>query len=173
MEILKSICTDIDTIFDLYKKGTEHQKKVAKKHWRGFDRFLVEKEILEGRQYKIIMDNTIACVFAIDYTDPFIWGEKNKDPAIYIHRIATNPDFRGKFFVRKIVEWAKEHARQNNKKFIRMDTGSGNEKLNTYYESCGFKYKGIVKLQGCDNLPAHYKDGTSSLFEIQLPYFPG
>ncbi|MCF2447722.1 GNAT family N-acetyltransferase [Dyadobacter sp. CY345] len=168
MEILKSKYEDIDKIFELYQQGTEHQKTVAIKHWKGFERSLIEKEISEERQYKIVVDQTIVCVFAIDYNDPLIWGERDKDPSIYIHRIATNPDFRGQFFVKKIVEWAKNHAKAIRKKFIRMDTGSGNEKLNSYYERCGFKYLGVVTLGNSESLPAHYKHGASSLFEIQL-----
>ena len=168
MEILKCKSEDIDKIFELYQQGTEHQKTVAIKHWKGFERSLVEKEISEKRQYKIVINQTIACVFAIDYTDPLIWGEKDKDPSIYIHRIAANPDFRRQFFVKKIVEWAKNHAKETRKNFIRMDTGSGNEKLNHYYVSCGFKYLGVVTRGKSEGLPAHYKDGASSLFEIGL-----
>ena len=171
MDISASTFSDIDDIFTLYQQGTEHQKKVAKKHWKGFERSLIEREISEKRQYKFVIDNTIACVFAIDYNDPFIWGEKDQDPSIYIHRIAMNPAFRGQFFVRKIVDWAKKHAEKTGRKFVRMDTGSGNEKLNNYYVSCGFTYLGVVTPGNSDGLPAHYKDGASSLFEIKLPEF--
>ena len=168
MKVEQSTEEDIDAIFELYRLGTEYQKTVAEKHWKGFEHSLVLKEIKEQRQWKIVIDQTIACVFAIDYADPFIWGEKDSDPAIYIHRIATNPLFRGYFFVRKIVEWAKIHAVEKQKKFIRMDTGSGNEKLNQYYVSSGFRYLGVFQLGNSDALPEHYKDGSSSLFEIAL-----
>lgn len=168
MKIVNSTNADIETIFELYNHGTEHQKKVAKKHWKGFQRSLIEQEISEKRQWKIVIDNEVACVFAIDYNDPDIWGDKDNDPSIYIHRIATNPVFRGRFLVKQIVEWAKVHARETQKTFIRMDTGSGNEKLNNYYVNCGFTYLGVVKLTNSDSLPAHYKDGDFSLFEIRL-----
>lgn len=168
MKIINGTTEDIDIIFSLYDAGTILQKKVAQKHWLGFDRTLIENEICEKRLWKIVADNQIVCVFSIAFEDPFIWKEKDKDPAIYIHRIATHPDFRGNGYVKSIVDWAKVYAAENRKEFIRMDTGSGNNKLNDYYVSCGFNYLGIVATGDAPELPAHYKGGTSSLFEIPL-----
>ncbi len=168
MKIENSTYNDLSAIFKLYEEGTAYQKKVAKKHWKGFERSMVEKEIEEQRQYKIIVDGQIACVFAITFSDPYIWQEKNSDPAIYIHRIVTNPAFHGQGFVKIIVEWAKNYAKQNGKLFIRMDTGSGNDKLNNYYIKCGFNYLGIIEIKEAENLPKHYIGGSSSLFEIKV-----
>ena len=168
MDILKSTIKDIDTLFILYDAATVYQRKVGIKNWQGFERRLVESEIAEGRQYKIVEDGKIACVFVITYQDPLIWGAADADPAIYIHRIATHPDFRGRSYVKHIVGWARKHAADHGKTFIRMDTGSGNEKLNSYYVGCGFAYKGVTGIQETDGLPEHYKNGTFSLFEIDL-----
>ncbi|SEW24455.1 GNAT family N-acetyltransferase [Chitinophaga arvensicola] len=166
--IIHSNPEDIDVIFSLYDAGTELQKIVAKKHWQGFDRELIATDIREKRCWKIMEDDQMACVFSITFQDPFIWKEKDNDPAIYIHRISTHPNFRGKGYVNDIVRWAKEYAAANGKAYIRMDTGSGNDKLNNYYISCGFNYLGVVATVDSEDLPAHYKGGTSSLFEIQL-----
>ena len=54
-----------------------YQKTKFNKQWQGFDRALVEKEISENRQWKITIDNEIACVFAITFEDKSIWKEKN------------------------------------------------------------------------------------------------
>jgi len=168
MQIINSTPEDIDVIFSLYEAGTQLQKKIAQKHWEGFDQALVETDIREKRLWKIMEDERIACIFSLTFQDPFIWKEKDKDPAIYIHRIATHPDFRGNGYVKHIVQWAREYAVSIGKNYIRMDTGSGNDKLNNYYVSCGFNYLGVVAPLASDELPAHYKGGTSSLFEIVL-----
>ena len=167
-KITNSTINDTDAILKLYDDGTAYQKTVAKTSWKGFERQMVEKEIAENKQWKIIIDGQIACVFSTTFSDPFIWQEKNKDPAIYIHRIVTNPLFRGHSFVKKIIVWAKQFAKGNNKQFIRMDTGSGNEKLNNYYVSCGFNYLGITKIVENEILPAHYKNRDFSLFEMKI-----
>lgn len=168
MNIVSGTYNDIETIFKLYNDGTEYQKTVAKKHWKGFERSVIQTEIAEKKHWKILVDEQVACIFAITFSDPYIWQEKNKDPAIYIHRIVTNPAFRGKCFVKIIIEWAKAYAGQHSKLFIRMDTGSGNEKLNNYYVKCGFNYLGIIEIKNAEDLPKHYIGGSSSLFEIRL-----
>jgi len=168
MQITNSTPEDIDQLFELYDAATAYQKKVGNNHWKGFDRALVLAETVANRQWKIMIDGEIAGVFLITFNDPLIWLEKDNDQAIYIHRIATNPVYRGHHLVKHIVQWAATYARQLEKQFVRLDTGSGNEKLNSYYISCGFSYLGIVKLRETGNLPAHYKDGSFSLFEIDL-----
>jgi ribosomal protein S18 acetylase RimI-like enzyme len=168
LQITSSTTADIDAIFDLYDQGTAHQAKVATKVWKGFERSLVEEEIKEKRQWKILMEDEIVCVFATTFSDPLIWGEKNEEPAIYIHRIATSAAHRGNSFVKHIVEWAKQYAIGHGKQFVRLDTGSGNEKLNNYYVSCGFTYLGVNLLSNTEGLPEHYKTGSFSIFEIKL-----
>ncbi|WP_394674460.1 GNAT family N-acetyltransferase [uncultured Chryseobacterium sp.] len=99
---------------------------------------------------------------------PQIWKERNEDPALYIHRIATDPDFRGQNLVTEIVRWAKEYATRNNKVFIRMDTVGENKGLITYYEKCGFEFLRLSTLKNTEALPAHYSNATVCLFEIKL-----
>jgi ribosomal protein S18 acetylase RimI-like enzyme len=168
MNVIKSDHQDIALIFQLYDEATAHQKKVTTQHWMGFERSMVEQVINEGLQYKIVIDEEIACIFTLAFHDPLIWAEKDNDPAVYIHRIATNPKFRGRNLVKHIVAWVKQYAIANGKAFIRLDTSSGNDKLNNYYISCGFNYLGVTQLSDATGLPAHYQNGAFSLFEIAL-----
>ena len=168
MIIQKSTLADIPAIFKLYDLATAHQKTVTNKGWKGFKISQVTKEIEEDRHFIILEGGTIACTFLITFNDEIIWKEASNDTAVYLHRIATNPLFRGNSYVRKIVDWAKEYAQENNKQFIRLDTHSGNDKIKAYYESCGFTYKGISHIEWTEELPEHYKEGSFSLFEIEL-----
>ena len=168
MEFFKTKNADIDTVFDIYNAATSYQKTVNNKSWRGFERTLIEKEITENRHFIIKEGNEIACTFVITFDDLIIWKEASSDAAIYLHRIATNPKFRGQSYVKKIVEWTKTYAKENNKSYIRLDTHSGNERINQYYMSCGFDYKGISTIEWTSELPEHYKEGSFSLFEIKL-----
>jgi len=90
------------------------------------------------------------------------------DPSVYLHRIATHPAYKGKGIMHLIKKWSAEHARQNGKKFIRMDTWGGNEKLKAYYVHCGFTFLGQKSLPQPNPLPQHYWGTTLSLFEIAL-----
>lgn len=168
MHILSSTVSDIDSIFSLYDDAVVYQKTKFEKHWLAFDRVMVQKEIDENRQWKIMEGNDVACIFAITYNDPFIWKEKDIDPSIYIHRIVTNPKYHGRQYVKVIVEWAREHAKQTGKEFIRMDTWGDNEALIHYYQKCGFRFLGIITPTASDELPKHYSAISLSLFEIKL-----
>lgn len=168
IQVLNSLSTDVDTIFEFYDLAIEHQKKVSPKQWQGFDSELVKQEIADGRQYKILVDGTVAAIFAITYSDPQIWLGKDHEKAVYIHRIVTHPDFRGYGFVNVIVDWAKEHSKEKPLDYIRMDTWADNEKLLVYYTSCGFEHVGEIKIAADSGLPKHYEGITLNLFEIRL-----
>jgi len=167
MKIVNSTEIDISEIFRLYKLATAFQKeKFPENQWPEFDKTLIEEEIAENRQFKLLIDNEIACVWAITYSDPEIWKDDDGVSALYIHRIATNPSFRGHNFVKIFVDWAKDFAK--DKKYIRMDTCGENVKLIQHYKNCGFSFLGIKKLKNSVNLPSHYHNADVCYFEIKL-----
>jgi len=170
MQIQNSTPSDQATIFELYELATavQRSKSPAVVVWPTFEQALVATEIAEGRQWKMVIDGQIACVWATTFSDPEIWEEKNVDPAVYIHRIATNPAFKGQKFVDNIVSWAREHAQANGKAYIRMDTCGNNQGLIKYYTARGFAFLGIHKLKSSKGLPAHYQDADVCFFEIKL-----
>ena len=166
MTIANSEVGDLSEILRLYQIAREFQKTKGAVVWPQFDNNLIQSEIVENRQWKILIENKIACVWATTFSDPEIWEERNADTAIYIHRIVTNPIFRGKNFVQEIVNWSKKYAKENEKKFIRMDTVGENIGLINYYQKCGFNFLGLSKLKNTENLPAHYHNATVSLFQM-------
>ncbi len=169
MKIENCVIADIAEIFRLYNLATEHQKKInAPVIWPQFERQLVETEIVENRQWKLIIEGQIACVWATTFSDENIWEERNADAAVYIHRIATNPVFRGQNFVRIITEWAKDYAKSTGKDFVRLDTIGNNTKLIEHYSKAGFTFLGMFDLKNTDGLPPHYQTGPACLFEIKL-----
>lgn len=168
MRFVAADTSDIEKIFDLYAKAIEFQKQVFDKHWLGFDAELVDREIAEGRLWKIAEDEGVACIYSVAYEDPIIWGPDSHIDSMYIHRIVTDPEFCGRGYVKKIVEWARGHAAENRLRFIRMDTWADNLKLREYYEGCGFEHKGVVSPADSPTLPAHYRGIQLGLFEIDL-----
>lgn len=162
-------CTkdDVNEILLLYEAARNLQTQKGMVVWPDFGKKFIEKEIDEQRQWKLVVDNSIACNWAITFDDKDIWEEKENGDAIYIHRIATNPTMRGNRYVDKIVEWAKEYANQKEKRFVRLDTLGNNKGLIKHYTSAGFKFLGIFHLSDISNLPAHYHNEPDCLlFEI-------
>lgn len=166
--IVNSTMADMDTLFAFYRAGAVYMKDMGEvRPWQEFERTAVAKEIEEGRQWKVLDNGETVAVFLTTYNDPFVWQEKDQDPAVYIHRIATHPEHRGKGYVQGIVDWGREHARENGKKFLRLDTGARNTRLVNYYKRCGFNLLGEV-YPDSPALPAHYRGGIIALMEIAI-----
>lgn len=169
MEIVNSTIEDLPEIFSLYKAASLYQQQQQSVVvWQDFDIHLVETEIADNRQWKLIIEGQIACIWAITFSDAQIWEERNADPAIYIHRIATNPSFRGQQLINKIVSWAKIYALSHDKSYVRLDTSGNNLKLIKHYTNAGFTFLGVYDLKDTQDLPIHYQNMPASLFEIKL-----
>ncbi len=141
------------------------KKQVA---WPEFARELIIEEIEDLRQWKLLKNGKIACVWATTLNDESIWGSENNDPSLYIHRIATNPDFRGQKLVKQIVSWADNYCITNNLNYVRMDTVGLNKGLIGHYGKLGFIFLGTKELDNVANLPKHYSEGPVCLFQREV-----
>lgn len=168
MEITNSLIHDLRTIFQLFDEAIAYQKKNGFQLWPQFSTELIETEIKEKRHWKIIENGKIACVFSVMYNDPVIWGERDKEPSVYLHRIAVNPEFKGKRIMVVIKQWGMNHAKEINKKYLRMDTWGDNETIRNYYVKCGFNYIGQQQLNETEGLPGHYGGNLLSLFQNEV-----
>ena len=72
MKIRNSVLENIDIILQFYVAATDFQKSKAIVSWLRFDSQLIKTEIQEKRQWKMIVDNKIACVWEIIESDPQI-----------------------------------------------------------------------------------------------------
>lgn len=170
MIISNSTLDDIPEIFRLYSLATEYQKVAFPGNiWPEFNQDFIATEVLENRQFKIVINQKIAAIWAITYNDAQIWEERENNDAIYLHRIATNPEFRGNNFVKMISDWSKDFGKKEHKKFIRMDTCGQNDRLINHYKSCGFEFLGMHRLKDSNGLQEHYQDAEVCFFEIELP----
>ena len=160
---------DADKILSLYQSARDLQTNKRMVVCPIFEKSLIENEINELRQWKLVINDAIACNWAITFSDKEIWGVKDKGDAIYIHRIATNPNLSGNRYIDRIVIWASEYAKQQDKQFVRLDTLGNNTKLIEHYTSAGFQFLGMFELADTSNLPGHYqKEPNCCLFEINL-----
>lgn len=173
MQIKNCTTEDIDEIFRLYKIASDYQKaKETVVVWPNFKRTLVETEIAENRQWKMNINGEIACLWAVAFQDEQIWEERNSDSAVYIHRIATNPNFRGNKFITKIVNWSIAYAKSMGKDFVRLDTLGNNVRLIELYTNAGFEFLGMFDLKNTDGLPNHYHNVPACLFEMEVSKLP-
>ncbi|MGZ3865556.1 MAG: GNAT family N-acetyltransferase [Bacteroidia bacterium] len=164
---------DLKDIQSLYQAARDLQTLRKTVIWPFIEDSFIEKEIHEQRQWKIVIGGKMACNWAITFADKEIWGEKDRNDSIFIHRICVNADFRGNRFMHQITEWAKEYAKKKGKRYVRLDTLGNNTKLIAHYTSSGYNFLGMVLLTDTATLPKHYQDEPNCcLFEIDLQENP-
>lgn len=159
---------DLQGILEMYRHASALQREKGMVVWPEISPSLIEQEIAEQRQWKMLIEGQLACVWVVAFDDPLIWGEKNKDPSIYLHRIATAPAFRGQGLVEYVVKAAVDIACTMQLEYIRLDTVGKNPALVEHYTHHGFRYLGAYELASTEGLPGHYNDGPVLLFERKV-----
>jgi ribosomal protein S18 acetylase RimI-like enzyme len=171
MIITNTTVEDLEVLEELYDQAIEYQRsRFAGHFWHGMNRALITREIEEKLHWKIVEADQIACFFSMLYTDPLVWEQRDAEPSLYLHRIVTNPNFRGKRYVKQIIAWAEAFGRDAGKQYIRLDTGKDNRRLNEYYEECGFAFCGIKQFHDANDpaVPRHYVGSGLSLYEKRI-----
>lgn len=168
IKIINTTKDDLATILWLFEGAMNLQGRNGYKVWSNIDKVGLEKDIINNRQYKNVSGNNILCIFSIQHNDPFIWRSKDRNDAIYLHRIVVNPNFKGQRQFGKVLNWAKQFSLQNNLKFIRMDTWADNKKIIEYYKSFGFAFIENYKTGNDAELPIQNRNLNVALLEIDI-----
>ena len=69
---------------------------------------------------------------------PVSWLTPNENN-LYVHRLAVHPEFQGKGFAQKLMDYAENYAKTNSFASIRLDTFSKNERNQKFYEVRGYQ----------------------------------
>lgn len=159
---------DMDFVFKLFDEALEYQRRNGYNVWNGYDKDFLRRESDENRQYKIMIDDEIAMIFSVVYEDKILWREREKNNAIYLHRIVINPDFKGQKLYGKLLDWAILHAVERNLKFVRMDTWGDNPRLIKYYQSFGFRFIDNYRTPDDPELTIQHRNLYIALLEFDV-----
>jgi ribosomal protein S18 acetylase RimI-like enzyme len=168
VKVINTTKKDLDKVLWLFEQAMDLRIKNGYKVWTDIDKVALEKDIDNRLQYKIVKGTEILCIFSIQHSDPFIWRDRDQSDAIYLHRIVVNQNFRGQRQFEKVLNWAKQFARQKNLKFVRMDTWADNEKIIAYYKSFGFELIEYYKTPDAPELPMQNRNLNVALLEMEL-----
>jgi GNAT superfamily N-acetyltransferase len=69
-------------------------------------------------------------------------------PAVVIHRLAVNPDYRRRGVAAGLFSLAEDQARRNGSLYIRSDTYSRNAKMNALFVRQGYVRAGDIHFRG-------------------------
>lgn len=87
--------------------------------------------------YVVKQENKVIGIFLLKENDKTYWS--NDESAYYIHHLATKIGYKG--IGTKILRFIEKRAKENSKKYIRLDCKKSNVELNQYYQKQGFIYK--------------------------------
>ena len=166
--IVNTEISDLDFIYQLFYEAIAFQKKNGYPAWPDYDKGILIKDIENKLQYKLVAKGEITYLFSICYSDKIIWRERDKDDAVYLHRMVANQKFNGQKRFGKIVECVQAQGRNKNLRFIRMDTWAANPKIIDYYQSFGFDVTGYFKTPDSDELPIQQRNNEIVLLEMKL-----
>jgi ribosomal protein S18 acetylase RimI-like enzyme len=159
---------DLPSVYALFEHAMEYQRKNSDPVWRGYDKDALMRDIEAKQQYKIVIDNQVALVFSVLYSDPVIWRHYEKGDAIYLHRIAVHPDFKGQKLFDQVLLWATNDAASKKLRFIRMDTWGENQKLIEYYLGFGFRFVDNFTTPDSAELPKQNRKLYLALLEMRV-----
>jgi ribosomal protein S18 acetylase RimI-like enzyme len=84
---------------------------------------------------------------------------------LYIHRLATHPNFWGKGYAREMMDFAEEFAKNRGFISIRLDTFSKNLRNQKFYQNRGYKRLGDVYFPHKNEHPFHCYEKPITKFE--------
>lgn len=167
-KIVNTEHSDLKMIYQLFEEAIDYIKRNNYIGWTTYDKTYLIKDLENKLQFKIIMQDKIAAVFSICFSDALIWREMEKGDSIYLHRIVVNPEFKGQKQIDKILNWSKKYATQKGLKYIRMDTWAANPNIIEYYKSFGFTHIEDYTTPNTLDLPDQHRNLKVALLEMQL-----
>lgn len=160
--------SDLDVVCSLFEEAIVFQEKMALPSWKNIDLKALEKEIIECRQFKLLLDDRLTGIFSICFSDPLIWTFREKGDALYLHRIVVKRAYKGQKYFQAILNWAREKALSKKLTKIRMDTWAGNSGLLDYYQRFGFKQVATYQTLDHPELPLQNRNLHLALLELCL-----
>jgi ribosomal protein S18 acetylase RimI-like enzyme len=148
MIIKKALKQDLDQLSSIIKSCGQHLIEQGIFQWN--DKYpsieVLRNDIALQQIWKLDDENAIVGLIVLTEIEDaeyqhVKWLKKNKKN-LYIHRLAVHPNFQGKGYAQKLMDFAERFAFENNYNSIRLDTFSRNIRNQQFYEK-----RNYVKLE--------------------------
>lgn len=147
----KAVLDDIPQIMEIIKKTILEMHSYHNYQWddnypqtRDF-----QKDIETGDLYIIERDAKLVAFVCVNNTEPAEYSDlewSSSQQGMVIHRMSVHPDYRRTGLGIELMKFAETLARSNHILYIKTDTNSKNEKMNTLFAKCGYKFIGEIDL---------------------------
>jgi len=141
---------DIDAILNITKTCARHMINKQIYQWnehypnkKAFENDVIRKELVVIETKSELIGFITLSTFMDDEYIPVSWLTPNENN-LYVHRLAVHPEFQGKGFAQKLMDYAENYAKTNSFASIRLDTFSKNERNQKFYEVRGYQRLGNI-----------------------------
>ena len=141
---------DIDAILNITKTCARHMINKQIYQWnehypnkKAFENDVIRKELVVIETNSELIGCITVSTFMDDEYVPVSWLTPNENN-LYVHRLAVHPEFQGKGFAQKLMDYAENYAKTNSFASIRLDTFSKNERNQKFYEVRGYQRLGNI-----------------------------
>ncbi|HEV2250102.1 MAG TPA: GNAT family N-acetyltransferase [Candidatus Limnocylindria bacterium] len=107
----------------------------------------IQSAIERGETYLAHDGDTVVGTVNVQWTDPKLWPHGAHD-AGYVHRLAVARPAHGRSIGRELLTFAEGIAREQGKRFLRLDCMCASAGLREYYAAAGFRSRGERHGQG-------------------------
>ncbi|MBN4082949.1 GNAT family N-acetyltransferase [bacterium AH-315-A23] len=143
--ITKAIIADLDQLHSLTKSCAKYLIENKIYQW---DETYPSKEVLQidielEQIWKLEINKIIVGIIVLTEIEDkeylhVKWLTKN-NKNLYVHRLAVHPNFQGKGFAQKLMEFAENYAKKYKFNSIRLDTFSQNKRNQQFYKKRNYK----------------------------------
>lgn len=143
---------DTEAVLGLLRSTAEWLKSTGSTQWSGLlqgeDSHNTPEAIKRGEVYIFIQESILVGMVMLmqraSAWDRELWGDEGHESSIYLHRLNINRAAAGKHLGEQIVRFADSGIQFAGKDRVRLDCIANNLKLNAFYRSCGYAYKGLA-----------------------------
>lgn len=159
--IQKAEMKDLELIYLLTKKCAANLIKKDIYQWNDYYPSLkvLQKDIELQQLWKLSFEGNLVGIIVIteiidiEY-DTVKWLTDN-NANLYIHRLAVDPDYQGKGFAQKLMNFSENYAIENNYKSVRLDTFSQNKRNVQFYKKRGYHQLEDIYFLNQSEFPFH------------------
>lgn len=100
----------------------------------------VDSDVAAGQFFIADVDGEAAGAVRFQLEDQLFWPDLRRDDSAFIHRLVVRRRFRGQGVSTALMRWALSHARELDKRWLRLDCDANRPKLRSMYEGFGFRF---------------------------------
>ncbi|KQX48903.1 MULTISPECIES: GNAT family N-acetyltransferase [unclassified Paenibacillus] len=148
LEIYEASPSQVEEVLSIWLEAAYWMQSKGIDQWRPehFNRDVVLDYFTNRQIFLAKYKNEYVGSFAIQWSDPSVWGDLHNEESGYLHRFAVRRTQAGREFGSFFLAWIEDYVKSKDKRYLRLDCMAANEVLNTFYRSHGFTYKGTFDL---------------------------